>query len=155
MNLIFFFLTFILFIYCSVVSGFCCSTPGLRCGKQVPLCLPQTPEGTGSGSGSGSVQARAPETAGSVVVVCRPCGMWDLSSRNRDRTVSPGLEGVFLTIGPPGRSQPWCFWRIQTSCLVEYPTIWIYLISLCLDSGSFLVSRTTYVSISFQHVRYM
>ena len=60
-------------MYCLVVSGFVAAHRAFVVASR-SLCLPQTPESTGSGS----VQARAPETAGSVVVVCRPCGMWDL-----------------------------------------------------------------------------
>ena len=34
-----------------------------------------------------------------------PCGMWDLSSPNRDPTRAPALKCDVLTTGPPGKSK--------------------------------------------------
>ena len=45
----------------------------------------------------------APERMGSVVVACGPCGLWDFSSPTRIESISPALEGRFLTTGPPGK----------------------------------------------------
>ena len=45
--------------------------------------------------------------AGSVVETRRlsyPSDIWDLSSLTRDQTLSPALEGRFLTTGSPGKS---------------------------------------------------
>ena len=38
------------------------------------------------------------------VLVFWPCGLWILSSQNKESNTTSALEGEFLTTGPPGNS---------------------------------------------------